>query len=55
MEGKGGHLMMSRKERERMRVCGSIKKGEMKFCEGSNQLRLSYRHTARVYILKVTL
>jgi len=49
MEGKGGHLVMSRKERERIRVCGSIKKGEMKLGEGSNQLRLSYRQMLRVY------
>jgi len=44
-----GHLIMSRKERERLRICGRIKEGGLKLSEWSNQLRLSYRQMLRVY------
>jgi len=41
--------MMSRKERERLRMCARIKDGEVNLSEGSNQLELSYRQMLRVY------
>jgi len=47
--GKGGHLIMSMKERERLRMCARIKEGELNLREGSNQLCFSYRQMVRVY------
>ncbi len=46
---RGGHLMMSEKEREHLRVCVRVKEGGMKLSEGANQARLSYRQMLRVY------
>lgn len=46
---KGGHLIMSRKERERLKVCGRIKQGGLKLKDGSEWLGLSYRQMLRVY------
>ncbi len=45
---EGGHLMMSRKERERFRICGRIKEGGLNLSEGSDQLCLSYRQMLRL-------
>lgn len=44
-----GHLVMSEQERERMKVLARVKKGEMKLVEAARLLKLSYRHTKRVY------
>src|SRR5262249_8447007 len=40
---------MSEQERERMKVLARVKKGEMKLVEAARLLKLSYRHTKRVY------
>ena len=44
-----GHLLMSERERERMKVLARVKKGEMKLVEAADLLKLSYRHVKRVY------
>ena len=46
---EGGHLVMRKKERERLIICGRIKDGGMTLSQGSNQLCLSYRQMLRVY------
>jgi transposase len=44
-----GHLLMSERERERMKVLARVKKGEMKLVAAADLLKLSYRHVKRVY------
>ena len=46
---EGGHLTMSKKERERLGICVRIKEGGLNLSEGSRQLELSYRQMIRVY------
>lgn len=48
MEEKG-HLIMSKKERERMGVMRRIRRGDLMISEATKILSLSYRHTRRVY------
>src|ERR1041384_1989871 len=44
-----GHLMMSQKEREYLKVLTRVSKKELKLSDASRMLRLSYRHTQRIY------
>jgi len=42
-------LRMSRKERERLEVCGRVKRGELSLVKAAELLELSYRQAKRVY------
>ena len=44
-----GHLLMSRKERERQSVFGRVKRKELRLTEASELLGVSYRQTKRSY------
>jgi len=41
--------MMSRKERENLKVLARVKKKELKLSDASRVLGLSYRHVRRIY------
>ena len=42
-------IRMSRKERERLEVCGGVKRGELTLVKAAELLGLSYRQAKRVY------
>lgn len=44
-----GHLMMSRKERERLKIFARVKGGELKLKEAAEISRLGYRQCRRLY------
>ena len=44
-----GHLVMSRKERERLKVFARVKRKELKLTEAAELLGLCYRHSRRAY------
>jgi hypothetical protein len=48
-EMKGGHLVMSEKERDRSRVFSRVRDGLIKLKDASRILRMSYRQAKRVY------
>src|SRR5438132_12688426 len=45
----GGHLLMSEKERERLKVFERVKRGELQQVEAAEICGLSYRQTRRLY------
>ena len=44
-----GHLLMSQKERERLKIFERVKRGELRQVEAAELCRLSYRQTRRLY------
>ena len=44
-----GHLLMSLKERERLKVLARVKRGELKLKEAADLMSLSYRQCRRIY------